>query len=90
MIYVYLLIAVSSVALAIGWLHRRWCRAQPDEAWKPTGVIYLTDTRGEKLKHDEALEGRARRRREAADAIRARASSVESGASVGVLLRRAK
>ncbi len=88
--YVYVLIGASSLVWAVGWIYQRWRRTQPDEAWKPTGVVYLTGRTGERLKHDEALALRTRRRRDAADAIRARASSVESGASVGVLLRRAK
>lgn len=84
MTYVYLLISVSSVALVVGRIYQHWRDTQPDPALEIKPPVYRW------LKADEDLALRTQRRRDAADAIRARASSVESGASVGVLLRRAK
>lgn len=78
---VALLGCAAAVYLLSAYVWTRWQRNRPDHALtiQPLQIRY----RG----HDEALQQRTQKRRDAADHIRARAAKVETGESVASVLR---
>jgi len=74
----------SLIYLAV-WLRRRWMAREA-----ATVAALIVPPRQVFAGQDDALRVRTEARRKAADAIRARAAHVESGARVSDVLRRVK
>ena len=83
-----LLLPGGSAILVGAWLRRRWVARDAAAAAQIAALIHPPAQRF--TGHDEAMEARARARREIAESVKRRSALIASGSSAGSVLKIAR